>query len=78
MVYFKKRANKENVQAYDILDYKWHHVVIVTNVYTINNVKYVDTVEESSTYGRIVKKKGLKYSNLTADGFWPYKYANLN
>lgn len=76
--YFTKRANKANVQEYDILDHAGSHVVIVTKVYTNNNIKYVDTVEESSTYGRIVKKTGLKYSSLTSDGFWPYKYANLN
>ncbi|MBQ1394395.1 MAG: hypothetical protein IIY81_12890, partial [Lachnospiraceae bacterium] len=54
-----------------------NHVVIVTGVYTQDSHKYVNTVEESCTYGKIVKREGRKYQSLINDGYYPYKYANI-
>lgn len=75
--YFNKRSSTSKVKQYDLLLNPGNHVVIVTGVYTQDSHKYVNTVEESCTYGKIVKREGRKYQSLINDGYYPYKYANI-
>jgi cell wall-associated NlpC family hydrolase len=75
--YFAKRSNTSNVKKYDLLINPGSHVVIVTRVYMDGNDKYVDTAEESGTYGKIVKRTGRRYNTLCNDNYSPYNYTNI-
>jgi len=68
----------DKVAAYDIMNKAGDHVIIVTKVYTSDGKKYLDTVEESKSSGKIVKKSKVAYKTLTNEGYIPMSYNNLN
>ena len=78
---FTKRSAKANVNKNDVLIAPGVHTLIVRKVYTDDGKKYMDTVEESKSYGAIVKRTGRSFADINkANGsgsVWPYKYKYL-
>ncbi len=78
---FTKRGKKENVKKNDILIAPGLHTLIVQKVYTKKGKIYMDTVEESKSFGAIVKRVGRSFEDIDkankSGTMWPYKYKYL-
>ena len=78
---FTKRSKNENVKKNDVLIAPGVHTLIVQKVYTKKNEIYMDTVEESKSFGAIVKRTGRSFADINdANGsgkVWSYKYKYL-
>lgn len=78
---FTKRSKKENVKKNDVLIAPGVHTLIVQKVYKKNNKIYMDTVEESKSFGAIAKRTGRSFDDINdANGsgkVLSYKYKYL-
>lgn len=78
---FTKRSKNENVKKNDVLIAPGVHTLIVQKVYTKKDKIYMDTVEESKSFGAIVKRTGRSFDDINdANGsgkVLSYKYKYL-
>lgn len=78
---FTKRSSKANVKKNDVLIAPGVHTLIVRKVYKDDGKIYMNTVEESKSYGAIVKRTGRSFADINDDNgsgsVWPYKYKYL-
>lgn len=65
------------VQPYDILNKANNHVMIVIGTYVSNGVRYVNTIEETKSAGKVVQTTNRNYASLLNSGFIPMRYNYL-
>mgnify|MGYP000764347493 FL=1 len=65
----------------DVLIAPGVHTLIVQKVYKEEGKVYMDTVEESKSFGAIVKREGRLFKDIDkankSGAVWPYKYNYL-
>ncbi|MBE5875008.1 MAG: hypothetical protein E7287_11505 [Lachnospiraceae bacterium] len=74
---FEEVINYDTVQSYDILNKPGHHVMIVIGTYVSNGVRYVNTLEETASAGKIVQTTNRNYASLLNSGYRPMRYRYL-
>lgn len=72
---FTQKATNE-AQAYDIINKKNSHVIIITNVYLQNGIKHINTYEQTAGEGKITVRTDRKLEDVAQDGYVVMRYNN--